>query len=110
MDPIPLRPRRDDTAADMRSLVQLGEVEPQPIPAPAPAPEPAPVPEPVPDPVDEQEAAGLFSALTEAGIEPAANDQAAARAVASLDPATVAAVQRWIKAPRKTKPETPGDK
>jgi hypothetical protein len=34
-DPIPLRPRRDDTAADIRSLVQLGEVEPQPIPAPA---------------------------------------------------------------------------
>ncbi|GGV91516.1 hypothetical protein [Streptomyces massasporeus] len=34
-DPIPLRPRRDDTAADMRSLVQLGEAEPQPIPAPA---------------------------------------------------------------------------
>jgi hypothetical protein len=34
-DPIPLRPRRDDTAADMRSLVQLGEAEPQPVPAPA---------------------------------------------------------------------------
>jgi hypothetical protein len=34
-DPIPLQPRRDDTAADMRSLVQMGEAEPQPIPAPA---------------------------------------------------------------------------
>jgi hypothetical protein len=92
----------------MRSLVQLGEVEAQPVPAPAP--EPVPVPQPVPDPVDEQEAVTLFSALTEAGVETAANDQAAARAIASLDPATVAAVQRWIKAPRKTKPETPGSK
>jgi hypothetical protein len=34
-EPIPLQPRRDDTAADMRSLVQMGEAEPQPIPAPA---------------------------------------------------------------------------
>jgi hypothetical protein len=101
-DPIPLRPRRDDTAADMRSLVQLGEVEPEPVPATAP--------EPVPDPVDEQEAVTLFSALAEAGVETAANDQAAARAIASLDPATVAAVQRWIKAPRKTKPTTPASK
>ncbi|MBR8638573.1 hypothetical protein KEF29_02985 [Streptomyces tuirus] len=34
-EPIPLRPRRDDTAADVRSLVQLGREEPPPIPAPA---------------------------------------------------------------------------
>jgi hypothetical protein len=34
-DPIPLRPRRDDTAADVRSLVQLGQEEPPPVPAPA---------------------------------------------------------------------------
>jgi hypothetical protein len=39
-DPIPLQPRRDDTAADMRSLVQLGEAEPQPVPAPTPATNP----------------------------------------------------------------------
>jgi hypothetical protein len=39
-DPIPLTPRRDDTAADMRSLVQLGEADPQPIPAPTPATNP----------------------------------------------------------------------
>ncbi|GAP46853.1 hypothetical protein [Streptomyces azureus] len=101
-DPIPLQPRRDDTAADMRSLVQLGEAEPQPVPASAPAP--------TPDPVDEKEAALLSAALMEAGVETAADDQAAARAVASLDPATVAAVQRWIKAPRKTKPTTPASK
>jgi hypothetical protein len=42
-EPIPLRPRRDDTAADMRSLVQLGEVEPQPIPEPATNPFQEPV-------------------------------------------------------------------
>ena len=34
-DPIPLRPRLDDTAADLRSLVQLGREEPPPVPAPA---------------------------------------------------------------------------
>jgi hypothetical protein len=34
-DPIPLRPRRDDSAADMGSLVRLGREEPQPIPEPA---------------------------------------------------------------------------
>ncbi|MER5843673.1 hypothetical protein ABT099_25960 [Streptomyces prasinus] len=28
-------PRRDDTAADVGSLVRLGREEPQPIPAPA---------------------------------------------------------------------------
>jgi len=28
-------PRRDDSAADARSLEQLGRIEPQPIPAPA---------------------------------------------------------------------------
>lgn len=29
------RPRRDDTAADVGSLVQLGREDPPPIPAPA---------------------------------------------------------------------------
>jgi hypothetical protein len=29
-------PRRDDTAADMGSLVDLGQAEPQPEPTPAP--------------------------------------------------------------------------
>ncbi|MET9813130.1 hypothetical protein [Streptomyces sp. NPDC006355] len=48
-DPIPLRPRRDDTAADMRSLVQLGEAEPQPIPAPATNPFQEPVYPDLPD-------------------------------------------------------------
>lgn len=28
-------PRRDDTAADARSLEQMGRIEPQPIPAPS---------------------------------------------------------------------------
>jgi hypothetical protein len=90
----------------MRSLVQLGEAEPQPDPAPMPGPAPAPEP----DPADEKEAALLSAALMEAGVETAADDQAAARAVASLDPATVAAVQRWITAPRKAKPTMPASK
>lgn len=34
-DPIPLRPRRDDTAADVGSLVRLGREDAPPVPAPA---------------------------------------------------------------------------
>jgi len=34
-EPIPRPPRRDDTAADARSLEQLGRLDPQPIPAPS---------------------------------------------------------------------------
>lgn len=53
-DPIPLRPRRDETAADMRSLVQLGEAEPQPIPEPSTSPFLEPVYDPsVEPPADE---------------------------------------------------------
>ncbi|MGY1549598.1 hypothetical protein [Streptomyces sp. MN6] len=46
--PIPSHPRRDDTAADMGTLVRLGYEEPQPVPAPAP--ETNPFVEPVYDP------------------------------------------------------------
>ncbi|MFF4791811.1 hypothetical protein ACFY2M_19080 [Streptomyces sp. NPDC001276] len=48
-DPIPMPPRHDDSAADMGSLIRLGQAEPQPEPAPAdqPAPQPEPIdPEP----------------------------------------------------------------
>lgn len=34
-EPIPRSPRRDDTAADTRSLEQLGRIDPQPVPAPS---------------------------------------------------------------------------
>ncbi|WP_194235940.1 hypothetical protein [Streptomyces acidicola] len=37
-DAIERPPRRDDNAADVGSLVQLGEAEPQPVPAPATQP------------------------------------------------------------------------
>lgn len=37
-DPIPRAQRRDDTAADMTSLVQLGRAEAQPVPAPSISP------------------------------------------------------------------------
>ena len=42
-------PRRDDTAADMRSLVQLGREEPPPIPEPATNPFQEPVYPDLPD-------------------------------------------------------------
>jgi hypothetical protein len=45
-DLIPLQPRRDDTAADVRSLVQLGREDPPPVPAPAIAPFQEPVYDP----------------------------------------------------------------
>jgi hypothetical protein len=35
---IPMQPRRDDTAADMTSLVALGRADEQPIPAPSISP------------------------------------------------------------------------
>lgn len=34
-DPIPLRPRRDPSAADTGSLVALGREDPPPVPRPA---------------------------------------------------------------------------
>lgn len=35
---IPAIPRQDDSAADMRSLVQLGRADEQPVPAPSISP------------------------------------------------------------------------
>lgn len=37
-EPIPRQPRRDDAAADMKSLVQLGRADEQPVPAPSISP------------------------------------------------------------------------
>src|SRR5690606_20099346 len=34
-EPIPREPRRDDTAADVGTLVRLGREDPQPVPAPS---------------------------------------------------------------------------
>ncbi|CAL9665937.1 hypothetical protein SUDANB1_07212 [Streptomyces sp. enrichment culture] len=98
-DPIPLRPRGDDTAADVRSLERLGRIDPQPIPAPATNP---PAIDPAPAPGDEAEMLQLSAALTEAGITPASEDQDAVRQLAKLDPATIATVQGWLK--KKSKP------
>ncbi|KOG33278.1 hypothetical protein [Streptomyces resistomycificus] len=95
-DPIPLSPRRDDTAADVGSLVRLGREEPPPVPAPtAPAPGP---------PGDDADAATLKAALLDAGITTTAEDQAAVQALARLDTTTVEAVARWVKT--KKKPDT----
>ena len=96
-EPTPLRPRRDDTAADVRSLVQLGREEPQPVPAPAtPAPAPGLT-------ADDTDAVTLKAALADAGITTTAEDQAAVTALARLDTATVQAVARWMKT---KKPDT----
>lgn len=35
---VPVSRRRDDTAADMRSLEQMGRVDEQPVPAPSVSP------------------------------------------------------------------------
>jgi hypothetical protein len=37
-EPIQRSPRRDDTAADARSLEQMGRIDEQPIPAPSISP------------------------------------------------------------------------
>lgn len=97
---VPRSPRRDDTAADLGSLIHLGRIEAQPTPdaptdtqtAPAPTPE------------DAADAALLNSALAGAGIDTAA-DAAVIQALAKLDTATVEAVARWVKT-RKREPET----
>ena len=111
---IPVSPRRDDTAADMRSLVDLGRADPQPLPAPTPAAPPVgePVPQqPAPDPTDEQETAALHAALADAGVTATPEDQDAVQVLARLDPDTVAAVARWLKTkktPGPIKGETRG--
>jgi hypothetical protein len=93
---VPRSPRRDDTAADARSLERMGRLEPQPIPTTAQTP-PAPVP------ADELEAADLTAALADAGIDATDSDKTAVRALASLDAATVETVKKWLKA-KKDKP------
>lgn len=99
-DPVPRTPRRDDTAADTGSLVRLGRHDPPPAPA-----EHRPGPAPAPSPVDQREVAALSAALAEAGVAETAEDQAAVQALAGLDAATVAAVERWLKA-KKPKDQT----
>lgn len=114
-DAIPVAPRVDVTAADARSLQQLGRLDPQPVPAAAPDPPPAAppvedtVPPPKPDPADEQETAALNAALADAGVAATPEDQDAIQALARLDPATVAAVTRWMRT-KKTRPDVLPDR
>lgn len=84
----------------------MGRLDPQPIPATLPSQPPVgePAPTPPPDPTDEQEAAALTAALTEAGTTATPEDRAAVQALTRLDPATVAAVTRWLRT--KSKPVT----
>jgi hypothetical protein len=95
-EPRPSEPRRQDGAADVDSLVALGKANPPPLPAEAARPAP-----PTADPADEREAAALSAALADAGIEAGSADTAAVRALASLDPATVATVEKWLKTKKK---------
>jgi hypothetical protein len=52
-EPIPRVQRRDDTAADMASLVQLGRAERQPVPTPSISPFLEPD---IPPPLDDEPA------------------------------------------------------
>lgn len=97
----PVEPRRQQGGADSGSLIALGMEEPHPLPTEWPAPGP-----PSASPADEQEAAALTAALAEAGIEAGAGDTAAVNALAALDPATVATVEKWLKAKKRDTPQT----
>lgn len=102
-DAIPVPSRQSTAAADMMSLVSLGQADPQPVPGPTSAPPPV-QPPPAADPADEAEAAMLTAALGEAGIVSDETDRAAVQALTRLDPDTVATVATWLKA-RKDKPK-----
>jgi hypothetical protein len=52
-EPIPLQSRRDEGAADMTSLAQMGEAAPQPVPAPSTQPFQEPAYDPDLPPADE---------------------------------------------------------
>lgn len=89
---VPRAPRRDDTAADAASLARMGRPGEQPAPA-----EPTPA-----DTSDQADTEELTDALTAAGIPATAEDRAAIQAPASLDDATQAAVQRWLRTAQPT--------
>ncbi|NUP15403.1 MAG: hypothetical protein HOZ81_04730 [Streptomyces sp.] len=91
-------PRRDDTAADVGSLVRLGRVPEQPTPR-------APV-EPGPSPAEQANEAAIEAALTEAGIAKAGRDEQVIDALAKLDPAEVEAITRWVKSGKGGRPDT----
>ena len=92
---VPRQPRRDNTAADGASLARMGWLGEQPVPALA---EPTP-----PDTSDQADMEELTDALTAAGIPATAEDRAAIQALASLDDATQAAVQRWLGTAQPTR-------
>ena len=93
---VPRAPRRDDTAADARSLEHMGRLDPQSAPASLDLP-------PAPSPDDAAEEVALAEALTDAGVTATAEDHVAIEALAKLDATTVEAVTRWLTA-KKPKP------
>lgn len=94
--PQPAEPRVDETAGDIGALVELGVVDPPPVPSPPEQPRP-----PQPDPPPAANVALIDAALTEAGVERTAADQQAVTALARLDTGTVDTVTRWIKHKKK---------
>lgn len=101
-EPILREPRRDDTAADAKSLEQMGRLEPQPSPAATSSPAPEQPPE-AQEPAAAQDTAELQQALAGAGVTATAEDHAAMQALSKLDGATLEAVTRWIQTkPGKT--------
>lgn len=90
----PARPRVDDTAGDLGSLVHLGMVDPPPEPAPPPAPE---LPDPAQSGMERANEARLQAALAESGVARGPRDEQVVDVLARLDPADVDAVTAWLK-------------
>ena len=95
-----VQPRRvaplvDPAAADLGTLVQLGRVEPPPVPSPEP-PRRSSRWGPAPEPGLVEQASRLREALVEAGVQLGTGDAAAVEALAGLDPVTVQKVAAWI--------------
>lgn len=100
--PRPVSPRDDTTVADLGTLAAMGRADTPPVPSPDPPRRRTPPPPPTP--ASETQAASLTDALADTGTTTTADDQAAVDALARMDAATVAAVERWIR--RGASPDT----
>ncbi|MCX5202504.1 hypothetical protein OG897_13730 [Streptomyces sp. NBC_00237] len=98
----PARPRVDETAGDLGSLVRLGLADPPPEPAPPPAHE---LPDAAQSGMERANEARLQAALSESGVSKGGRDEHVIDVLARLDPADVDAVAAWLKQ-KKDKDET----
>lgn len=101
----PARPRVDDTAGDLESLVRLGLADPPPVPAPPP---PARgLPDAAQSGMERANEARLQAALSESGAAKGSRDEEVIDVLARLDPADVDAVAAWLRQ-RKPRDESAG--